>query len=251
MVPTPQQKSSYYDEFIDPLIPAKRAFIIRVEHLARYFFAKKLLQKYKIHTAFDVSCGDGYGTKILSSCLSSVVGVDTNVHFLEIAKEVYTGKNILYLLHDIEKSSIKSLFNQAARPQAIICFETLEHIENGAKLLQEFSEILPQGGVVIISTPNAQFEPKKHGKSRNIFHKNIYYPQELEEELSKNGFIIVEQYGQPCTNFLLHKMKFLVNVLNVITEKNIWLLTVLAYCFAYPLKNTSNSYSQIIIAKKK
>lgn len=253
MAPLPYPPSSYYDEFIDPFLPAKRAFIIRIEHLARYFFAKKMLQKNNIRIAYDISCGDGYGTKIISSVLPYVIGFDNNKELLEKAKKVYTRQNISYVYLDVEKFSLKDISRQdkLPLPQAIICFETLEHLENGEKVLNEFSEILPPEGLLILSTPNAQFEPKKQGKSKNIFHKKIYYPEELHELVRKNGFEIIGIYGQPMTNFLLHKTKFLVAVLNMITESNLILLVFFAYCFAYPLKNARNSYSQIIIAKRK
>lgn len=244
--------NAYFDEFIDPLLPAKRAFVIRIEHLGRYLFAKRFLSKKKVNLVYDVGCGDGYGTKILSKTCTRVVGFDGNQSHIQYAKNKNASENVSYILIDLEKTSLLTTITQISRPRAIICFETIEHIDSGDRLLHDFFELLPKGGILLLSTPNAKLEPKKQGKSKNIYHKKIYYEKELQSVLQRNGFYIFGIYGQPLTNIVLHNAKWFVALCNRWTENSTLLIYIFSYILAFPIKILRRkSYAQIIAAIKK
>ncbi len=248
MEPSKQKSlSSYYDEFIDPFFPAPRAFIIRAEHITRYLFARKFIKNKRLQTVYDIACGDGYGTKILSSAAKEVVGIDGKSSFISYAKKNNNGKNISYHIFDIEHADLS-----LPKAAGIVCFETLEHLQDGDRFIKNLSKCLSEGGYLLLSTPNAQLEPKKHGVSKNIYHKHIYYRQELIELLERNGFTIVSFYGQPITNLLLHHAKLLVEALNKLTQQSSFLFVLFARLVASPVRVLlPKSYSFIVVAVKK
>lgn len=238
--------SSYYDACVDPLLPAKDAFVIRAEHLARYRFAAKVIRQKYFHTIYDIACGDGYGTKILSRACHAVYGFDISEAFLDIARAKYEDKQIRYVHVDITKE----IPLQEKRPDCVVSFETLEHVQEPEKLLASFGELLPTGGYLILSTPNAKMEPKKHGKSKNPFHVSIFTKEQLIQAVLEAGFVVEGVYGQPYTNMLYHRMRWLMRLLNTITERT----HILFYLFSQIGKVTTDSqdqsYSIIVVARK-
>lgn len=86
--------------------------INKVEHLARYFWAKKRV-KGKV---LDASCGSGYGTEILNAH-----GIDCSRESIEYAKKNYKGA---FSLCDLSNDFPKGNFD------TIVSFETIEHLKN-------------------------------------------------------------------------------------------------------------------------
>lgn len=240
--------SQYYDECVDPLLPAPKAFFIRAEHYSRYLFAKWFVHQKKAKTVYDIACGDGYGTNIIASGTKNVYGFDSSEAFLTHAKSHYSANNIQYLAIDLNKKSLPSY--TLPKPDVIVSFETLEHVEDPKRLLQMFYDFLPSGGYLLLSTPNARLEPKKKGKSRNKFHKHIFEREELFFLLKDAGFVVNTIYGQSFTNILLHN-KFIRDLLNKITQRSLFLFKVFAL-IGWPCKLFQDrSYSMIVIARKK
>lgn len=243
-----QNLSSYYDEFIDPFIPAHNAFFIRIEHLMRYVFAKRFVQKKKLGIVYDIACGDGYGTKILSAVAKQVYGFDVSEQFLAIAKDTYSGRNINYVYKNFDQDNIS--FTGFPEPDAIVSFETLEHVDDPQHLLKMFYVLLPKNGYLLLSTPNAKLEPKKKGKSRNKFHKHIFEQNELIGLFQEIGFTVEQVYGQSLSNILFHD-KVARNILNKITDRSLFLFKLFSY-IGYPNKLFKNrSYSFVVVARKK
>lgn len=238
--------SSYYNEFVDPFLPSHNAFFIRAEHYMRYVFARQFIHKKQCNVIFDIACGDGYGTKMMSSVAERVYGFDVSDEFLHIARTNYSETNIDYIHINLDISFPSNL----PKPNTIVSFETLEHIENPKRLLKMFYKTLPLGGYLLLSTPNAKLEPKKKGKPRNKFHKHVFEKEELVELLKEVGFAVENIYGQSFANILFHK-KFIRDILNTITEHNIFLFKILSF-LGYPTKLfPQRSYSMIVVARKK
>lgn len=240
--------SQYYDEFVDPFLPAKNAFFIRAEHLLRYVFAQKFIQRKKVKIVFDVACGDGYGTKMLADVAKQIYGFDVSEKFLDVARTRYAANNITYIHVDLDTTPVTSL--ALPQPDVIVSFETIEHMNDPKRLLQIFFDVLPYNGYLLISTPNAKMEPKKHGKSRNIYHKHIFEKDQFLELLVNTGFEIQRVYGQPLTNIVLHK-KTVARLLNKITERYKFMFNIFSY-LGIPTKLFINrSYSIVVVARKK
>lgn len=248
------KKSSYFDEFVDPVSHAKNNFPMRAEHYARYIFAKEYLLGQKDHQViYDIACGNGYGSKILSKA-GSVIGFDKSKELLIYANKINQSKNIHYVNINLDEDNLESSIERydIPRPTAIICFETLEHIDNPEQLLGVFKKTLSLNDILILSTPNAKFEPKKKGKSRNQFHKHLFWKEDLVKIIEENGFVIEQFLGQPFTNLLIHKAKPSIKFLDISSQSSSLIFKLLSRMVAYPTHALRNySYSFIIVARRK
>ena len=62
-------------EYVNPY-NSKYDYLMRIEHLGRYFFFFFFLKDF--NNVLDIACADGYGTMVLSNDVVNVVGVDRN-----------------------------------------------------------------------------------------------------------------------------------------------------------------------------
>ncbi len=225
--------NSYFQESVDPFQKGKNDFLIRAEHFQRYVFAKDILSRSENLIIYDVASGSGYGTKILSR-VSIVYGFEK--------KEI-----------DLDKENLVDFIKsrKIPKPSVIVCFETLEHLEDPKNLLESFFKLLPENGILILSVPNAKFEPKKKGKSRNIYHKHLFYKEDILKIVKSNGFKVEQILGQPFSNILLHKVKWLVKLFDSLSQISQGFFIFLSLLIATPTKIlTDESYSIIIVARK-
>ena len=73
---------------------------IAIEHMQRYNFAKKFV---KDKCVLDAACGEGYGSKMLSECAKSVVGIDVDETAVSQAKEKYKANQLSFVVGTIAK----------------------------------------------------------------------------------------------------------------------------------------------------
>lgn len=156
------------------------------EHAARYVFALPLVESRSV---LDIACGTGYGLGFLKSAAARVTGVDID---LEAAKEAKSECD--------ERTSVL-LGDGSALPfadesfDAITSFETLEHLHKRKQFLSELKRVLRKNGLLILSTPNANYTKPVNGKPSNPFHVVEYTPEELENEL-QSYFALDQLLGQ-------------------------------------------------------
>jgi SAM-dependent methyltransferase len=156
------------------------------EHSARYIFALPYIEN---KTVLDIACGTGYGLGFMKEKAKRVVGVDVSI---EAAKEA---KN-----HCDEKTSV--LLGDGLRLpfedesyDVITSFETLEHIHERDKFLLELKRVMRNDGLLILSTPNANYTKPVNGIPFNPHHIFEYKPEELRSEL-ENHFVLEKFLGQ-------------------------------------------------------
>jgi ubiquinone/menaquinone biosynthesis C-methylase UbiE len=116
--------------------------ILRYEFAARYCKGKKVL---------DCACGSGYGCLLLlkKGGAASVEGWDISHEALDFARSRYKADGLTFSARDITSKEVGDhLFD------LIVCFETIEHVQNPQKVLDNFASMLSTGGLLIISTPN-------------------------------------------------------------------------------------------------
>lgn len=159
-------------------------------HIVRYKFAKMKLNNIPQLRVLDAATGVGYGSILLSEISAEIVAVDRDEHSLSIGKTHFNRPNIKFINDDCETLlKVDGLFD------AIVSFETLEHLPNPQNFLSRCNELLSEDGMIIISTPNqlvSGFETKTDWE----FHEKEYTPRELIEILQKCGFKNIELYGQ-------------------------------------------------------
>lgn len=157
-----------------------------LEHTARYQFASGFINRTMV--VLDVACGVGYGSKILAANAKQVMGCDLDLASVEYAKNHYHMNNIEYL-----QGNATALQFCDASFDAVVSFETIEHIENYRQAISEFRRVLRVGGLLIMSSPN--YNTSKHD---NKYHIKEFSKQELINELS--GFADQQYYCQPIWN---------------------------------------------------
>lgn len=251
-----ERKSIYYDvEIVDPYSADKKDFLVKAEHLTRYYFARNLSADFrkKPLVVYDIGCGNGYGTKILATVAEKVFGFEKNKQFLREANDKNKLANTTYFRINLDAENLKEFKDRQniPTPDFIVCFETIEHLENPSKFLKELNMLLPNEGHLICSIPNKKYEPIKDGKPKNPFHKHLFTRQETTTFLKESGFQIQGIYGQPFTNLLVRYFNIAFRYLDKYLIKNYATFEKWARILAYPVKNfVSFSYSLIFLVKK-
>jgi len=167
-------------------VPGTWSRIAEYEHLPRYLFARDIAEG---RHALDFGCGTGYGTAILAQKAESVVGIDIDTEALAWARGHHKKPNLSYVQRaDFGASLPASSF------ELITCFEMIEHVAEPAQreAVLNFSRLLKQTGLAIISTPNPEIT--------KLYGANPYHIREMNrgefEELLKEHFEYVEIFEQ-------------------------------------------------------
>lgn len=146
-----------------------------LEHIARYQFALP----YVSGRVLDLSCGAGYGTHMVAKGrkneVDEVIGVDLDKAIIDYAKATYYHPNSSFVTGD---ATDPQLINEIGTFDAIMSFETYEHIEDEESILANYKRLLRPGGTLVVSTP--------FGKGRGIecgspFHVHQITPEEFRE----------------------------------------------------------------------
>lgn len=158
------------------------------EHMTRYLAVEDIV-KGKI--VLDIASGSGYGTKILAKNAKKVFGVDVNETAVHYAEKNYGAKNIEYLIGNGEQIPLpdKSV-------DVVITFETIEHIADYKKFLDEVKRVLKDDGLAVVSTPNdLEFAEGNH------FHLHEFEYKELTSLLKKD-YKNVDSYFQATWKYV-------------------------------------------------
>jgi SAM-dependent methyltransferase len=157
------------------------------EHWHRYAFALALVKGRRV---LDAACGEGYGSHLLASVASSVHGVDISAAAIEHARARYgDAKNIEFSIGDAA-----ALDFQARSFDAVVSFETLEHLAAQEELVAGFAHVLGEDGVLLISSPDKRNYSDVAG-FRNEFHVRELYREELLALLQPH-FRHIRLFGQ-------------------------------------------------------
>ena len=115
-------------------------------HVERYEFAAKFVGAGRV---LDCACGVGYGTAILARTGAGqpeVSGVDVDASAVEYATAHYRGERVTFAQADGTSFSGEPF-------DAIVSFETIEHVPDPDALLDNFARLLKPGGTLIASVP--------------------------------------------------------------------------------------------------
>ncbi len=164
----------------DRLDPLSKHDYLSIQHIERYRFACTLLQPGQ--EVLDIACGTGYGVAMLLKHGCKVVGVDLDDEILKKAR--------VHWNHDkfVQADALNLPFADASF-DAIVSFETIEHVVDGERFLTEMHRVLRSGGIFICSTPNI------HYTAHPEFHLKEYKPDEFFK-LVELYFANVKHYGQ-------------------------------------------------------
>ena len=165
-------------------------------HISRYQFAGEQLRGKEIKVLLDAACGVGYGSAFLANNIEgiSIYAVDRSVEALEVAKKKFQNEHVHFMEDDCHTLAKVSTFGPF---DAIVSFETLEHLPRPGDFLVSCKNNLKDGGVFIVSTPNQPVTSPDGLKWE--YHEKEYTVEEFVELLEKHGFSSIEIYGQKFT----------------------------------------------------
>lgn len=156
--------------------------LIYAEHLTRYMCAEGLVRGKVV---LDIASGSGYGSQLLAKTAKKVYGVDVDADAIEYAKQQFPAKNLEYKVGDGESIPLDD--NSV---DVVITFETIEHIKDYRKFIDEMKRVLKPDGIAIVSTPNdLEFAEGNH------FHLHEFEYEELVTLLKKD-FKSIDSYYQ-------------------------------------------------------
>jgi 2-polyprenyl-3-methyl-5-hydroxy-6-metoxy-1,4-benzoquinol methylase len=156
------------------------------QHVARYEYVRKYVVGKRV---LDVACGSGYGTAMLRDAgAKSVVGVDISASAVEHARKYFARDGVQFVVGTAEKLSTVGSFD------AVISFETIEHLEHPESFFSELTHVLARNGTLIISTPVREYGAL-NDKPLNPFHVREWKSEEFHA-LLRMYFRNVEIYGQ-------------------------------------------------------
>lgn len=159
--PTPPPTLEPTGERMVPEHAAARTFW---EHVGRYRFALGFARGRRV---LDVACGEGYGAAaLLRAGAAGLVGVDR-------APEVVAHARARYGI-DARAGDALDLPLADRSVDLVVSFETIEHVDDQARFLDECARVLAPGGTLVVSTPN---RPVYSAEG----HHNPHHHRELDE----------------------------------------------------------------------
>src|ERR1700736_1162114 len=149
---------------------------IYYEHVHRYAIAAPACAGKRV---LDLASGEGWGAALLARHAQDVVGVDIDPATVEHARRTYYLANLRFL-----NGSATDVPLSDASVDVITSFETIEHLMDHDRMLDEFRRVLVPGGTLFISSPNKLVYSDLPNYS-NPFHVRELYYQEFRDLLRR------------------------------------------------------------------
>lgn len=184
-----QVPPDYYEKGI------AKNFFQKLWHTRKWMIIKKMID-FNPQNVLDVGCASGWLAARIAKILpqASVTGVDVSPKMIDYAKVVHPDIN--FVQADAQKLPFpKESFD------LIVCTETLEHVVDPSKVLNEIKRCLADDGIVVISMDSGSplfkfiwfFWLKTKGRVWRYAHLHQFNRSELKKLLRKTGFKIEEQ----------------------------------------------------------
>ncbi|MDP3888554.1 MAG: class I SAM-dependent methyltransferase [bacterium] len=158
----------------------------------------------------DIGCSFGLFLELAQKENWEIYGLDLSPTPVKKAKKRLGTKNIFNV--GLEKAKFKDCYFDL-----VTIFQTIEHVDNLEKFLNEIHRILKPKGVILITTPNASgWQAKIMGSSwfayRHPDHLSFFNFENLRTLLKKKGFVNIRAFKDPTRlypfGYLLENVKF-------------------------------------------
>jgi SAM-dependent methyltransferase len=156
-------------------------------NLSAYLWAMQNLGDVADMRVLDAACGTGYGSHALAARMRSVVGVDRDLPTVDEARRRYRRPNLSFLPMDCGALAFAD-----ARFDAVLSFETIEHLNDDRQFLREVTRVLTPEGWLVLSTPQ---EKAPGAIPDNPFHRREYAWDKLRALLAEY-FCSVRLFGR-------------------------------------------------------
>lgn len=145
-----------------------------LEHIARYYFATP----YVRGRVLDIACGTGYGCHMVAKErkyeVTDIVGVDNDPDTVHYANREYNHQKVSYMLGDAMDPELPE---RLGRFDTILSFETIEHVEDDRRFMDQLYSMLQPGGTLVLSSPFGRGRGKPTSEP---FHVHQLTPEEFE-----------------------------------------------------------------------
>lgn len=189
---------------VDPFELGQHNWWVRLEHLGRYLFAAELLRGEGPARVLDAASGTGFGSAELALAGHEVLGVDSDEKMLTYAQRRYAGPSVSYRQANLEAADL-NLPGQGSF-DAVVSFETLEHLVDPVGSLERLVGHLREEGVLICSLPIRAAEGRTPiGLPANAFHKQLFSIDGAQRLLETAGLRIEYRLGQSMVSRLMKR----------------------------------------------
>jgi SAM-dependent methyltransferase len=186
--------------------------LLACEHVHRYRLAASLCHGLRV---LDLGCGSGYGSAILRETADAVTGVDNDVATVDMARVTVGAEHDLSFEVADAAEYLRQHLNVSF--DAIVCFETLEHVADPEGVLAVLENHAAAGLRIVLSVPNSrtlgevnEFHVTDYGfdEAQEAFARfeevAIFYQFNAEGSLIRHeypaevdGEFVLDQHGEP------------------------------------------------------
>jgi|TARA_B110000967_G_C18885005_1_gene563458 2-polyprenyl-3-methyl-5-hydroxy-6-metoxy-1,4-benzoquinol methylase len=168
-----------------------------------YWLKKNLVALNKDSKILDIGCGNGWAlTLALKKGFFKAIGLSWSD--IDINKNIKrSSKEIEFIKGDARKLD-QIIFN--TKFDAILNIENIEHIINAKKLIKDISNLLNEGGLLYLSTPN-------------ILHKRPYGDKLISSTPIEDGGHVVRGYSYQRLEKILLENDLNIIKVNYVTGK--------------------------------
>ena len=237
----------------------KNNFYLCLESMARYQFCADFIVDKGIEEVVDIGFANGYGAEYMAQVAKWVYGTEVRDDLSDEANKNMNLAGIKNITYYPKEMHIEKTYIKDKKFKLITCLQTLAVLEKPEEALKNIHNMLDDEGYLIVSVPNAKFEPMlPNGKSAYKSHIQLFSMDRIKNMLKEIGFDIVGEYGQPLSVKLFHREFELIDK-HEYSEKKIrsWYrrdkesVDYFARLIAYPTKNdATKSNSMIFVCKK-
>ena len=146
-----------------------------LEHIARYYFATPYIKG----RVLDIACGTGYGSHMVAKErkreLTELIAVDNDDDTIYYANREYNHQKIIYQKEDALDPDLPEKLGMF---DTILSFETIEHVADDQRFMDNLYQMLKPGGMLILSSP---FGRGRGMPTSEPFHVHQLTPAEFEE----------------------------------------------------------------------
>lgn len=161
------------------VVPGKTHVFNVMKHLVRYTLALQYADGKRV---VDAACGSGYGTHLLGQVAQEVVGWDIDQKTIDYAREQYGRKNTAFYVANLEHLPSLSLIGGQKTYDTLVCFETLEHLQDPQGFLRRMKSHVK--GHIVASVPLN--EPDGFNE-HHVHRYNLQSAQTLFTDFRKTG----------------------------------------------------------------
>ncbi len=166
-------------------------------HGMKIKFALKLLDQISFNNCLEVGCAGGFLISEIAKKYPQVkfYAIDAYSEAIKFAKKQYP--HIYFLKAQAEKLPFKD-----GQFDLVLCYETIEHVQDPKKAMMEMKRVLGKNGQLILAMDSGNlafriiwfFWEKTYGRAWKEAHLNPYHHKALEKLVLQSGFKIRDKY---------------------------------------------------------